>query len=180
MSNFELNSILFYADFLSLKDRSIPITQPCKYFFVHGYPVNAAYIAQVFPDVDIMNKYWLQASSEYKMLQDKFGQDGVDSFINSICSIQSSGMVDAERLLKYIHQFSSKSERKQALKTYYDYINSLKYTHITINEDGDPQETECTRYVEHAEKVLERRGIRKSLKIDGDSVEEQVEIPPIS
>lgn len=73
-------------------------------------------------------------------------------------------MVDAERLLKYIHQFSSKNERKAALKTYYDYINSLTYTHETINEDGDPQITECTRYVEHAEKVLKQRGIYKSIK----------------
>lgn len=164
MSKFEFNSILFYADFLSLKDRSIPLTQPCKYFFVHGYPVNAAYIAQVIPDVDLDNDYIKQALSEYKLLQDKFGQDGVDSFINSICSIQSSGMVDAERLLKYIHQFSSKTERKLALKTYYNHINNLTYTHETINEDGDPQETECTRYVAHAERVLKQRGLYKSLK----------------
>lgn len=81
-------------------------------------------------------------------------------------------MVDAERLLKYIHQFSSKSERRQALKTYYDYVNNLKYTHITINDDGDPQETECTRYVEHAEKVLERRKLHKGLENDGKSIEE--------
>ena len=36
MNDIELNAILYYADFLSLKDVSQPVTDNCKYFFVHG------------------------------------------------------------------------------------------------------------------------------------------------
>lgn len=48
-------------------------------------------------------------------------------------------------------------------------LNALKnwqkeqiYSHITLNENGDPQETECTKYVKHAETMLAKRGLLKS------------------
>ena len=108
MNDIELNAILYYADFLSLKDISQPVTDNCKYFFVHGVPVNSLYIIDLEPVYDAENKYFKQAKSEYDMIKCKFGEDGVESFIEDVCSIRACGCVDAERMLKCIHQYSSK------------------------------------------------------------------------
>ena len=61
MNNIELNAILFYADYMSLRDTSIPVTDNCKYFFVFGCPINAAYILDLEPIYDHENKYLLEA-----------------------------------------------------------------------------------------------------------------------
>jgi hypothetical protein len=45
MNDIELNAILYYADFLSLKAINQPVTDNCKYFFVYGVPINSAFIA---------------------------------------------------------------------------------------------------------------------------------------
>ena len=47
MTHLELNAILYYADFLSLKERNHPVTDNCKYFFIHGYPINSAFIVNL-------------------------------------------------------------------------------------------------------------------------------------
>lgn len=52
MTHAELNAILYYADFLSLKSESIPVTDNCKYFFIHGCPINSAYIVDLEPEYD--------------------------------------------------------------------------------------------------------------------------------
>ena len=57
MSDIEFNSILFYADFLSLKS----ISDNCKYFFVYGCPINSAFMLDMEPIYDPENKYLLQA-----------------------------------------------------------------------------------------------------------------------
>lgn len=44
MSLIEDNMILYYADFLSLKDISIPVTDNCKYYYIHDNPINSAYL----------------------------------------------------------------------------------------------------------------------------------------
>jgi len=53
-------------------------------------------------------------------------------------------MIDAERMLKYIHRYSTKQERRAAFKILEEHLNNKKYFHTTINEKGDPQQTECT------------------------------------
>ena len=108
MNDIELNAILYYADFLSLKDVSQPVTDNCKYFFVHGVPVNSLYIIDLEPVYDKNNQYFQQAKDEYEMIKNKFGEEGVESFIEDVCSIRACGSVDAERMLKCIHQYSSK------------------------------------------------------------------------
>ena len=108
MNDIELNAILYYADFLSLKDVSQPVTDNCKYFFVHGAPVNSLYIIDLEPIYDENNQYFQQAKGEYGMIKNKFGEEGVESFIEDVCSIRACGSVDAERMLKCIHQYSSK------------------------------------------------------------------------
>lgn len=50
MTHLELNAILYYADFLSLKERNHPVTDNCKYFFIHGYPINSAFIVDMEPE----------------------------------------------------------------------------------------------------------------------------------
>lgn len=99
MTDIELNAILFYADYLSLQAISIPVTDNCKYFYVHGVPINSAYILNMTPEYDEDNRYFRQALAEYTIIQEKFGEDGICSFIDDICSIRACGSVDAERML---------------------------------------------------------------------------------
>ena len=66
-------------------------------------------------------------------------------------------------MLKCIHRFSNKKERNQAFNIYNTWKNNKKYTHITINENEDPKETSCSKYVYHAEKMLGRLGLAKSI-----------------
>jgi hypothetical protein len=103
MNDIELNAVLYYADFLSLKDRSIPITDTCKYFFIHNTPINSAHIAGVEPIYNQKSKYFKQAKIEYEAVKDKFGEDGVESFVNKITNINACGCVDGVRMLHCIH-----------------------------------------------------------------------------
>lgn len=43
----ELNAILYYADYLSLKEESKAVTDNCKYYFIYGSPINSAYIVDL-------------------------------------------------------------------------------------------------------------------------------------
>lgn len=62
MTHVELNAILYYADFLSLKHENHPVTDNCKYFFIRGCPINSAFIVDLEPEYDIENKYILRAA----------------------------------------------------------------------------------------------------------------------
>lgn len=112
MNDIELNVILYYADFLSLKATNTPVTDNCKYFFVHGVPMNSLFILNMEPLYDEENEYFKQAKVEYEIIRDKFGDEGVESFIDDICSIKACGSVNAEQMLKCIHHYSSKKERR--------------------------------------------------------------------
>lgn len=112
MNKIELNAILYYADFLSLKAVSHPVTDNCKYFFIHGAPINSAFILDLEPLYDEENAYFQQAKAEYTIIRDKFGEEGVESFIDDICSIKACGSVNAEQMLQCIHQYSNKRDRK--------------------------------------------------------------------
>ena len=166
MTHIELNAILYYADFLSLKYECHPVTDNCKYFFVNGCPINSAYIVDMEPEYDMENKYLAQSVAEFNAIRDKYEEEGAMSFIDDICSIKACGSVNAEGMLKCIHQFSTKHERKAAFNAYNNWLKEQTYSHLTINENGDPQETPCTRYVKHAEISLARRGLLKSPRIN--------------
>lgn len=118
MNEIELNAILYYADYMSLREIGQPVTDNCKYFFVHGAPINAAFILNLEPEYDKTNPYILRATTEYSLIKDKFGEDGVESFIDEICNIKAAGSVNAEQMLKYIHRWSNKYERKLAFNAY--------------------------------------------------------------
>ena len=173
MTDIELNAILYYADFLSLKHTNHPVTDNCKYFFIHGCPINSAYIIDLEPEYDPDNQYIAQAMAEYQTIQEKFDGEGAMSFIDDICSIKACGSVDAEAMLKCIHRFSNKYERKQAFNAYHNWKKQQVYSHITLNENGDPQETQCTRYVKHFETSLKRRKLLESLSSVREITEKQ-------
>lgn len=173
MNQIELNAILYYADFLSMKDISQPVTDNCKYFFIHGAPINSAYIVNLEPLYDENNKYFKQASDEYILIRNKFGEEGVESFIDDVCCIKACGSVDAERMLQCIHQFSNKKDRKHAFNTYYNWRNNQKYTHIITDNNGKPVEKQCTRYVYHTERMFERSGLEKNVRPHSARYQEQ-------
>lgn len=156
MNTAELSSILYYADYISLSETNTPVTDNCKYFFIHGAPINSLYILDMEPEYDEENQYFQQAKLEYDAIKNKFGSDGIESFINDICCINACGTVDAVRMLNKIHQYSPKQIRKQALHNYYNWKNNQIFTHTTINENGDTVERQCTKYTYHVERMLGR------------------------
>lgn len=153
MNEIELNAILYYADFLSMKAISQPVSDNCKYFFVHGAPINASYIAKVHLNFDPSNEYYQRALKDYLRIRDRFDDEAAMSFIEDIASLRASGMIDGIRMLKCIHQFSDRFERNKAFQTYRKWKKSQKFTHIIKDDDGDPQEEECSKYVYHHEAV---------------------------
>lgn len=151
MTNIEHNAILYYADILSLKETSKPITDNCKYYFIHNAPINSAYIVDLEPIYDKESIYYKQAVEEFNNLKDKFADNAVSDIIGHMCCLDVMGCINAEQMLKCIHLYSSRKERAQAFSRYYNWRNNQTYTHTTLNDDGDPIETNCTRYVSHFE-----------------------------
>lgn len=173
MSDIELNAILYYADFLSLKACDHPVTDNCKYFFIHHLPINSLYLFDTWPIYDKENKYIQQAYQEYQLIKNKFGDEGLETFIDDICNIKACGTANAEQMLKCIHQYSSKRDRKAAFDAYNKWKKSRTYTHMTINDDGDPQRIECSQYVAHAEIAYGRQELSESVRLSFKRQEEQ-------
>ena len=156
MNTIELSAILYYADFLSMKARNHPVTDNCKYFYIHGVPMNSAFILNLNPVYDESDEYFQQAQAEYMIIRDKFGDEGIESFIEDICSIKACGTVDGIRMLQCIHQYSNKKLRKQAFNNYQEWKNNQTYTYKTTDENGKLVEKPCTKYVYHAKRLLGR------------------------
>lgn len=177
MNTVELNLILYYADFLSMEKLNTPVTDTCKYFFIHNTPINACFIADVEPTYDENNEFFKQSKEEYTTLVDKFGSDGVKSFINNICNLSACGCVDANRMLSYIYQFSPRYQYYEALNKYNNWKKSLTFKHIVKNDDGDPQIAKCGKDYAHVEKALGRRiesSLVESSRINEEELEEFV------
>lgn len=164
MNDVELSVILFYADYLSLQADCKPVTDNCKYFFIHEAPINSAFIIGLEPVYDPENEHFKRAVEEYNYLKDKFGNNGVLGFIDNIAYIRASGCVDAIRMLQCIYQFSTKQLRNTAFQKYSRWKKSLKYTHILEDEDGRDIEEECTKYVFHHERLLEKRNLLSRIR----------------
>lgn len=136
MTMIELNAILYYADFLSMKETSTPVTDTCKYFFIHGTPMNSCYIAGTEPMYDPENQYFKQSKEEFEQIKSKFGESGAMSFVEDICSLKSCGAVSGERMLRCIHQYNGKKEFEIALAKYEKWRKDLIFQHIIKDEDG--------------------------------------------
>lgn len=145
----ELSTILYYADFLSLKHASVPVTDTCKYFFIHGVPMNISFIVGLKPEYKEDNAFFQQSKNEYIMLRDKFGDEGVMSFINNICNLSATGSVNAIQILKCIHFYSNREQRDAAFKKYKQYKRDYKYTMPIKDDDGKEIFIECSKYVAH-------------------------------
>ena len=152
LNDIELNAILYYADYLSLQHDSIPVTDTPKYYFVYKCPINAAFLVNNSPIYDTTNKWFEQAKLEYMAVRDKFDEDGVASFIEDICNIAACGVVGWERMLQYVHQFSSKKARNAAYDKCEQYLKGLQYKHEVKDDDGNPQTKPCSKYVYHFER----------------------------
>lgn len=111
MNDIEHNAVLYYADMLSLKETSTPVTDNCKYYFIHNAPINSAYIVDLQPIYDKNNVYYRQAIEEFNKLKDKFADKAITDLIGHICNLDAMGTVNAEQMLKCIHQYSSRRER---------------------------------------------------------------------
>lgn len=66
----------------------------------------------------------MKAAKEYYAIKNKFGDDGVISFIGDIAMLRASGMVDAEKMLHYIYHHRPKKDRKKAFKEYREWIEN--------------------------------------------------------
>ena len=147
MNEAELSAILYYADLLSMKSTSHPITNNCKYFFVHKTPMHISFIVNQLPQFDKEDQYFQQSLNEYRMLTDKYGNDGAMSFINNLCNLGVAGSVNGLQMLKYIHRYTDKYNKYKAFKEYGQYIKNQKYTFQSRNDDGELETRQCTKYI---------------------------------
>lgn len=175
----ELNAILYYADMLSLQETSIPVTDTCKYFFIHGVPMNSCYIAGVEPFYDPENQYFKQSLKEYQMIKSQFGNDGIESFIDDMCNLKACGCVSGERMLDCIHYYSPKKKHKEALQKYNNWKDSITYKHIIKDEDGRSIIANCSKEIAHIEKTYGlpvESSILESSKLSLEEPEETTKI----
>ena len=159
INHIELNAILFYADFLSLKAISQPVTDNCKYFFIHGYPINSAFIVDLEPEYDPENQYIMQAVQEFQAIRDKYDEDAAMSFIDDICSIKACGSVSAEQMLKCIHRYSTKQERKTALNV----LKNLHFDSIKLDKEflnGFDSNPYAQNVIEGTVKMIKKLGVQ--------------------
>ena len=123
MNTIELNAILYYADYLSRRTISKPVTDNCQYYFIHNTPINSAYIVDLTPFYDEDNLFYKQAKEEYNELKNKFGEAGVMSFLENISDLKACGTVGAKQMLKCIHRYSTTIDRKKAFSRYYRWLD---------------------------------------------------------
>lgn len=149
--NIKQNTILYYADYLSLRENNIPVTDNCKYYFIHNIPTNSAYIVDKQPFYDEQNQYIIQATNECRDIIEYSGEEGVNSFLERICNLSALGCIDAVQMLQCINYYRDRKERKQALKTYNNWNNNKKYYHTVRDDDGELHREQCSEYVARAE-----------------------------
>lgn len=166
MNNAEISAILYYADYLSLKATSKPVTDNCKYFFIYDTPINASFMVNLYPFYDKTNQFYIKAKEEYNQLKNKFGESGVMSFIENISELKFCGVVNAKQMLKCIHRYSTTIDRKKAFSRYYRWHDNQKYIQFVLDEDGLEKEQECSRYIAHIERSRGKRIVYRSNESD--------------
>lgn len=166
MNTAELNSILYYADFLSIQYTGTPVTDTCKYFFVHGAPINISYLAGVEPFYNAENQYFIQSLTEYNQIKGKLGEDAASSFVDGVCNLAACGMVDGNRMLQVAYRWSPKKVRNAAYSRFEEWEKSLFYEHIEQDENGKSIIVRCGKNIAHQEKAC---GLRVGCSIDPES-----------
>lgn len=143
------NYVLFYADYLSLRDTYTPVSDVCKYYFILGAPINASNLVGLQPIYDVNSTFYIQSYTELSKIYNKFGYDGLKSFIENICNMFAIGVVDGELILKCILCFEDKKTRTKAVRTYKQHMKSISYTQECVNDDGNIVTEKCSKYVYH-------------------------------
>ncbi|WP_277045335.1 hypothetical protein [Sharpea azabuensis] len=133
-----------------MRNSSRHVTDNCKYYYLYGAPINVAYICDSKPFYDEEDKYYIQSIKEITAIINKAGIDEATNFVNAICNVRAMGVVDANLMLKQIHQFSTQIDRNTAFSDYNRWISSQKYSCIYTNEHGDSVRQVCTRYIAHS------------------------------
>lgn len=175
IDKFEQSEILYYADYLSLKETFTPVTDNCKYYIVFEKPLNSAFICDLSPFYASDDKFYLQAKKELSELKKQVGQEGVDSFLKNLCNIYSSGVINGLQMLNCILYYEDKKVKKLARKTYQEHLDNIKYT-ITYEEDGEERTVECTKYIAHQaqqnERILRQQGVHEGSVEDTRTTED--------
>ena len=120
----EQNIILYYADYLALRNASRQVTDNCKYYCLYGAPVNVAYLHNSSPFYDTEDQYYIQAYTELQTILQKAGIEAVKDYVMSICNLKVMGCVDAKLMLKQVHQFSNSFERNVAFGDYQKWLST--------------------------------------------------------
>lgn len=145
------NAVLYYSDYIKLKEESRTVSDNCKYYFMYGAPINATYLSDCAPFYDKTDKYYIESAEQCRQILDKFGLEGLLSFVRDICNLNALGVVNAKQMLACIHYYEGKHESRRALKQYENWLDKQYYTHLEDNGKGEMHRVECTRYVAHAE-----------------------------
>lgn len=152
MTDLQKNLILYLADFFSMQEQNIPVTDTCKYFFINRAPLNIQYIATGNIDIDFDNPYVKNSILTLKMLNNNLTEKDAISFVTNLCEIQASGIVDGYRMLQFIYQYDEKMKKK-ALRTYRKHTKNQTFTHKVKDDDGEEIEVECSKYIAHADRM---------------------------
>lgn len=143
--------VLFYADYLSLRETYTPITDNCKYYYIMGMPINCTKIVNSEPVYDVQNKYYVQAYQELTQIRNKVGLQALATFIRDLCNVFALGCINGEQVLKCILCYDSSKVRKKAINKYKQHMKDIQYNHIVKNDDGENISEPCSKYVYHVD-----------------------------
>ena len=143
--------VLFYADYLSLRETYTPVTDNCKYYYIMGMPINCTKMVNSEPVYDVQNKYYIQAYQELTQIRNKVGLQALATFIRDLCNVFALGCINGEQMLKCILCYDSSKLRKKAINKYKQHMKDIQYTHIIKNDDGENISEPCSKYVYHVD-----------------------------
>ena len=143
--------VLFYADYLSLRDTYTPVTDNCKYYYIMGMPINCTKIVNSEPVYDVQNKYYIQAYRELTQIRNKVGLQALATFIRDLCNVFALGCINGEQMLKCILCYDSSKLRRKAINKYKQHMKDIQYNHIVKNDDGENISEPCSKYVYHVD-----------------------------
>lgn len=143
--------VLFYADYLSLRETYTPVTDNCKYYYIMGMPINCTKIVNSEPVYDVQNKYYIQAYQELTQIRNKVGLQALATFIRDLCNVFALGCINGEQMLKCILCYDSSKLRKKAINKYKQHMKDIQYDHIIKNDDGENISEPCSKYVYHVD-----------------------------
>lgn len=143
--------VLFYADYLSLRDTYTPITDNCKYYYILGMPINVTKVVGCEPIYDKESKFYVQSYQELDQIRNKAGIEALSTFVRDLCNVFALGCINGEQMLKCILCYDSSKLRKKAINKYKKYMKDIQYTHTVADDDGNLIQEPCTKYVYHAE-----------------------------